>query len=108
MGRGVSCSVETGGPPPLQPSRVWVAIPHPEKGKYIQDLDGPVVPGLQQVVDTVMNGMYRSAVLKEQEEDALSSRPAEGQEGLGNGSKGQEGSMNLVSKSKAADDTASE
>lgn len=55
-------------PLPCNPGRgVWAAIPHPEKGKYIQDLDGPVVPGLQQVQDAIMNGMYQSAVLLEQE-----------------------------------------
>lgn len=53
--------------PPLQLREDWAAIPHPEKGKYIQDLDGPVVPGLQQVLDTVMNAMYQSAVLPEHE-----------------------------------------
>lgn len=36
---------------------------HPEKGNYIQDLDGPVAPGLQQVVDTAVNGVYQSVIL---------------------------------------------
>lgn len=54
-------------PFPHSPGGVWVATSHPEKGNYIQDLDGPVVPGLQQVLDAVMNGMYQRAVLPEQE-----------------------------------------
>lgn len=53
--------------PPPQPRGDWAATPHPEKGNYRQDLDGPVVPGLQQVLDTVVKGLYQRAVLPEQE-----------------------------------------
>lgn len=55
----MSRKMETGGFPPFppaQPRGVWVATPHPEKGNYVQDLDGPVIPGLQQVLDTVVSG----------------------------------------------------
>lgn len=52
-------------PPPPQPRGVRVATPHPEKGNYIQDLDGPVIPGFQQVPDTAVSGIQQSAVLLE-------------------------------------------
>lgn len=43
---------------PPQPRGVWDVLPHPEKGNYFQDLDGPVAPGLQQVLHTAVNRVY--------------------------------------------------
>lgn len=50
-----------------QPRGVWDVLPHPEKGNYFQDLNGPVAPGLQQVLHTAVNRVYQSVVLPEGE-----------------------------------------
>lgn len=57
---------------------------------------------------TQLSMVFTKVLSCQNRRDALSSRPTEGQEGLRSGPKGQEGSIDLVSESKAADDTASE
>lgn len=44
--------------PSSQDQGVWAPPPHPEKGNYVQNLDGPVLPAFHQIFDTVVKGMY--------------------------------------------------
>lgn len=55
LGRKEACPRPT---PPPRSQGCLGSTSHPEKGDDVQNLDGPVVPGFHQVLDTVVKGMY--------------------------------------------------